>query len=59
MAVGTSVLAGFTDFLFQDDFALPLYCARLMQYFTRWQRHYFGMLPAYRASLAEAGNWRV
>ena len=30
MAVGTSVLAGFTDFLFQDDFcAALLYCSEV------------------------------
>ena len=60
MAVGTSVLAGFTDFLFQDDLALPYSIAAVNAVFYPLAAALFWYcLPAYRASLAEAGNWRV
>ena len=60
MAVGTSVLAGFTDFFFQDDLALPYSIAAVNAIFYPLAALLFWYcLPAYRSILAEAGSWKL
>ena len=60
MAVGTSVLAAFTDFVFQDDNALHYSLASVHALFYPLAMLLFWYcLPAYRTSVEEAGNWEL
>ena len=60
MAVGTSVLAGFTDFSFRMIWRCLTQSQRLTRYSTHWLRYCFWYcLPAYRSILAEAGSWKL
>jgi MFS family permease len=60
MAVGTSVLAAFTDFVFKDDNALHLSLASINAIFYPCAVLLFWYcLPAYRESVEEAGNWKI
>ncbi|MDP6374315.1 MAG: MFS transporter [Pseudomonadales bacterium] len=60
MAVGTSVLAAFTDFLYQDDASLHLSIATANALFYPAAVALFAYcLAAYRTSMAEAGQWQL
>ena len=60
MAVGTSVLAAFTDFLYQDDALLHYSIATAVGIFYPSAAVLFWYcLPAYRHAAAEAGNWKL
>ncbi len=60
MAVGTSVLAAFTDFLYQDDALLHYSIATAVAIFYPSAAALFWYcLPAYRKAAAETGNWRL
>ena len=58
MAVGTSILAAFTDFLYQSDDALNLSIATLNGIMYPAAVALFAYcLPGYRRSHAEIGKW--
>ena len=60
MAVGTSVLAAFTDFLSQDDGALHLSIATANAIFYPAAVLLFAYcLAGYRKSVQEIGNWEI
>lgn len=60
MALGTSVLAAFTDFLYQDDGLLHYSIATANALFYPAAALLFWYcLPAYRACIAEGGQWRI
>ncbi len=60
MAVGTSVLAAFTDYVYQDDGLLHYSIATVNSLFYPAAALLFWYcLPAYRKSVEESGNWRV
>ncbi len=60
MAVGTSMLAVFTDFIFQDDDMLHYSIASINALFYPIAALMFWFcLPAYRKALDETGNWQV
>jgi MFS family permease len=60
LAVGTSVMAAFTDFLYQDDAMLHYSIASANALFYPIAMILFAYgLKGYRASVAEAGNWRI
>ncbi len=60
MAIGTSVLAAFTDFLYQDDMMLHYSIATSNGLFYPLAAVMFWLcLPAYRKSLGEAGKWQM
>lgn len=60
MAVGTSVLAAFTDFLFKDDALLHYSVATACGLFYPLAAVSFWFsLPAYRQATKEIGNWSV
>ncbi len=60
MAVGTSVLAAFTDFLYRDEALLHYSIATASAIFYPAAALLFWYcLPAYRACTAETGHWRV
>jgi MFS family permease len=60
MAVGTSVLAAFTDFLYQDDALLHYSIATSVALFYPAAALLFWIcLPAYRKASAASGEWRV
>ena len=60
MAVGTSVLAAFTDFLYQDDALLHYSIATAVAIFYPSAALLFWYcLPAYRKAAAETGNWKL
>ncbi|NIB41459.1 MFS transporter [Pseudomaricurvus alkylphenolicus] len=60
MAVGTSILAAFTDFLFQDDQSLNYSIATVNAIFYPLGAALFWYcLPAYRRSVEEVGNWKL
>ena len=60
MAVGTSVLAAFTDFLYQDDALLHYSIATAVAIFYPSAAALFWYcLPAYRQAAAETGNWKL
>ncbi len=60
MAVGTSVQAFFTDFVYQDDNKLHLSIASANAMFYPAAILLFAYcLKGYRRSVAEAGNWRL
>jgi MFS family permease len=60
MAVGTSVLAAFTDFFYKDDAMLHYSIATACGLFYPLAAMLFGYcLPAYRNSVAETGNWQL
>lgn len=60
MAVGTSILAAFTDFLYQDDALLHYSLATACGVFYPLAALCFWFcLPAYRKAMEEAGNWQV
>jgi MFS family permease len=60
MAVGTSVLAAFTDFLYQDDMLLHYSIATAVALFYPAAALLFWYcLPAYRKAAAEAGRWEI
>lgn len=60
MAVGTSILAAFTDFLYQDDellhYSLATACGL---FYPLAALSFWFCLPAYRGAMQEAGNWQV
>ena len=59
LAVGTSVLAAFTDFLYQDDGLLHYSIATAVAIFYPAAALLFWYcLPAYREAVAETGNWK-
>jgi MFS family permease len=60
LAVGTSVMAAFTDFLFKDDSMLLYSIATANALFYPLAIGLFAYgLKAYRASMEEAGNWAL
>jgi MFS family permease len=60
MAVGTSILAAFTDFVYQDDAKLHLSIATANAIFYPAAIALFAYcLKGYRRSVAEIGNWRL
>ncbi len=60
MAVGTSILAAFTDFLYQDDNALHLSIATANAIFYPCAVGLFAYcLKGYRRSAAEIGKWEI
>ena len=60
MAVGTSVLAAFTDFLYQDDNKLHLSIATANAIFYPSAVALFAYcLKGYRKSAAEIGKWKI
>jgi hypothetical protein len=60
LAVGTSVMAAFTDFLFKDDSMLLYSIATANALFYPLAIGLFAYgLKAYRASMEEAGNWTL
>jgi len=60
MALGTSVLAAFTDFLYQDDGLLHYSIATANALFYPAAALLFWYcLPAYRTCIAEGGQWRI
>ena len=60
MAVGTSILAAFTDFLYQDDSSLHLSIATANAIFYPTAIALFAYcLKGYRRSAAEIGNWKL
>ncbi len=60
MAVGTSVLAAFTDFLYQDDGLLHYSIATAVAIFYPSAALLFWYcLPAYREAAGEIGNWKL
>ena len=60
MAVGTSILAAFTDFLYQDDNALHLSIATANAIFYPAAIALFAYcLKGYRSSAAEIGRWKI
>jgi MFS family permease len=60
MAVGTSILAAFTDFLYQDDGLLHYSIATAVAIFYPSAALLFWFcLPAYRQAAAETGSWRL
>ena len=60
MAVGTSVLAAFTDYLYQDDSMLHYSIATANAIFYPAAIALFAYcLPAYRRSAAEIGRWDI
>ena len=60
MAVGTSVLAAFTDFLYQDDALLHYSIATSVALFYPVAALLFWYcLPAYRKAAEQTGNWQV
>ncbi len=60
MAVGTSVLAAFTDFLYQDDNKLHLSIATANAIFYPSAIALFAYcLKGYRKSAAEIGKWKI
>jgi len=60
LAVGTSVMAAFTDFIFQDDAMLHYSIATANALFYPLAIMLFAYgLKGYRASMAEAGNWQI
>ena len=60
MAVGTSVLAAFTDYVYQDDGLLHYSIATVNSLFYPAAALLFWYcLPAYRRSVEESGNWQV
>ncbi|MEM7020601.1 MAG: hypothetical protein AAF512_25075 [Pseudomonadota bacterium] len=60
MAIGASVLAAFTDFLYQDDMMLHYSIATANAIFYPAATLLFWYcLPAYRRSVEEAGNWKL
>ena len=60
MAVGTSVLAGFTDFLYQDDGLLHYSIATAnVLFYPAAALLFWYCLPAYRACIAESGRWQI
>jgi MFS family permease len=60
MAVGTSVLAAFTDFLYQDDALLHYSIATSVALFYPAAAVLFWYcLPAYRKAAEETGSWRL
>jgi hypothetical protein len=60
MAVGTSVLAGLTDFLYKDDSMLHYSIATSNAVFYPLAALCFWYcLPAYRRSTAEIGRWNL
>jgi len=60
MAIGTSVLAAFTDFLYQDDGLLHYSIATANGLFYPVAAVLFWYcLAAYRVSFEEAGQWQV
>ena len=60
MAVGTSVLAAFTDFLYQDDALLHYSIATAVAIFYPSAALLFWYcLPAYRQAAAETGHWKL
>ena len=60
MAVGTSILAAFTDFLYQDDNMLHFSIATANAIFYPAAIGLFAYcLKGYRASVAEIGQWRL
>lgn len=60
MAVGTSILAAFTDFLYQDDNALHLSIATANAIFYPSAIALFAYcLKGYRKSAAETGQWKI
>lgn len=60
MAVGTSVLAAFTDYVYQDDGLLHYSIATVNALFYPAAALLFWYcLPAYRKSVEESGNWQV
>ena len=60
MAVGTSVLAAFTDFLYQDDALLHYSIATAVAVFYPAAALLFWYcLPAYRRAAAEVGSWKI
>ncbi|MEJ2087211.1 MAG: hypothetical protein P8Y69_01725, partial [Gammaproteobacteria bacterium] len=60
MAVGTSVLAAFTDFLYRDDALLHYSIATSVALFYPAAALLFWYcLPAYRKAAEQAGSWQV
>jgi MFS family permease len=60
MAVGTSVLAAFTDFLYQDDALLHYSIATSVALFYPTAALLFWYcLPAYRKAAEETGRWKL
>lgn len=60
MAVGTSVLAAFTDFVYQDDGALHYSIASVNALFYPMAGLLFWYcLPAYREGIKEVGHWKL
>ena len=60
LAVGTSVMAAFTDFIFRDDAMLHYSIASANALFYPLAIILFAYgLKGYRASMAEAGNWQI
>ncbi len=60
MAVGTSILAAFTDFLYQDDALLHYSIATAVAIFYPSAALLFWYcLPAYRQAAAESGTWKL
>ena len=60
MAVGTSILAAFTDFLYQDDGLLHYSIATSVAIFYPAAALLFWIcLPEYRKASATAGNWKI
>ena len=60
MAVGTSILAAFTDFLFRDDQALKYSIAAANAlYYPAAVALFAYCLRGYRRSVDEAGRWQL
>ncbi len=60
MAVGTSVLAAFTDFVYQGDHLLHYSIATVnVLFYPAAGLLFWYCLPAYRNSVAETGRWQI
>jgi MFS family permease len=60
LAVGTSVMAAFTDFIYRDDAMLHYSIASANALFYPVAMILFAYgLKGYRASMAEAGSWKI
>ena len=60
LAVGTSVMAAFTDFIYSDDAMLHYSIASANALFYPLAMILFAYgLKGYRASMAEAGDWKI
>ena len=60
MAVGTSALAAFTDFVFQSDGALHYSIATVNAlFYPAASLLFWYCLPAYRKGIDEVGQWNV